>query len=96
MEGAIEGSIIPFLVDYRVWTGGRAKGVRQLRRLERGYIPIELMNSWLEFKSRIEFAYRAINLLSVVRVFQGTRTIVGKIAPGKRVVVRKGVILDAY
>ncbi len=94
VEGAIGGSIVPFLVDYRVWTGGRAKGVRQLRRLERGYIPVELINSWLEFKSRIEFAYRAINSLPFVSVFRGTR-IITKIAPGRRIVIRKGVISSA-
>ncbi len=61
---AMTGLTVPFRVDYRLWTGGRAKGVSSKETLMPGNVPPAVLSAWLAFVRRIESAYEAIRSVS--------------------------------
>ncbi len=57
---AMTGTAIPFRVDYRLWSGGRARGITQKETLTQGMIPSSLYSAWRSFVGRIEAALKAV------------------------------------
>ncbi len=60
---AMKGEVIPFRVDYRVWSGGRARGITQKRTLTKGYIHPSLYGAWRSFIEKIETARKAVEVV---------------------------------
>ncbi len=64
MSEAMTGLTVPFRVDYRLWTGGRARGVSKKETLTPGRVPLAVYSGWLAFVRRIESAYEAVRSVS--------------------------------
>ncbi|MGP8125662.1 MAG: hypothetical protein ACLQEQ_07350 [Nitrososphaerales archaeon] len=64
LSEAMTGLTVPFRVDYRLWTGGRAKGVSEKETLKPGKVPTSVYSGWLAFVRRIEGAYAAVKSMS--------------------------------
>jgi len=60
VEESLAGENVPFRVDYRVWSGGRARGVTQKQILRPGKIPPQLEQQWLAFVDKISEAFHAV------------------------------------
>ncbi len=56
----MNGKPIPFRVDYRLWSGGRARGITQKETLNEGYIHPSLYGAWRSFVGKIEASYEAV------------------------------------
>ncbi len=69
VSDAMYGKPIPFRVDYRLWSGGRARGITQKETLNEGYIHPSLYGAWRSFVEKIEAAYKAVGMV----VFQPGR-----------------------
>ncbi len=61
---AMTGLTVPFRIDYRLWTGGRSKGVSRKETLMPGKVPAAVYSAWLAFVKRIESGYEALRPVS--------------------------------
>ncbi len=61
---AMTGLTVPFRIDYRLWTGGRGKGVAKKETLMPGKVPPAVYSAWLAFVKRIEAAYEAVKAVT--------------------------------
>ncbi len=61
---AMTGPTVPFRIDYRLWTGGRGRGVSKKETLMPGRVPLAVYSAWLAFVKRIEGAYEAVRSVS--------------------------------